>query len=115
LAYYLSGTSSKFEKKFFLLLFDRRSDAVKVLRKTLEVFSKILNLLGSDFSFHQTRTVYSLIEYMYKPTALFATRGLVGWRWSRVFVGGLLKGVVDASEVSSKFLVGKDAEIVRWA
>jgi hypothetical protein len=112
-AYYLSGTSSKFEKKFFLLLFDRRSDAVKVLKKTLEVFRKIFDLLGANFSFYQTRVIHSLIEYMYNPTALF-TRKLIGLRWCRVFVGGLLKGVVDASELSTEFLIGKDFEIVRW-
>jgi len=112
-AYYLSGTSSKFEKKFFLLLFDYRSDAVKVLRKTLDVFGMIFVLLGADFEFYQTKSIYFLIEYMYKPTALFA-KGLIGWRWCRVFVGGLLKGAVDGSEVSTEFLVGRDAEIVRW-
>jgi hypothetical protein len=50
---------------------------------------------------------------MYNPTALFA-RKLSGWRWCRDFLGGLRKGVVDASEVSTEFLVAKDFEIVRW-
>ena len=111
--YYLSGTSSKFEKKFFLLLFERRSDALKVLKKTLEVFRAILDLLGDDFCFNQTKSIYSKVEYMYNPIALFA-QGLAGWKWCRAFVGGLIKGVVDASEVSSDFLIGKDFEIVRW-
>jgi hypothetical protein len=111
-SYYLSGTSPKFEKNFFLLLFDHRSDAVKVLRNTLEVFREIFDLLGADFNFHQTK-IYSLIEYMYNPTALFG-RELVGLRWCRAFISGLLKGVVDASEVSTDFLVRKDFEIVRW-
>ena len=111
--YYLSGISSKFEKKFFLLLFERRSDAVKVLKKTLEVFRVILDLLGDDFCFNQTKSIYSKVEYMYNPIALFA-QGLAGWKWCRAFVGGLIKGVVDASEVSSDFLIGKDFEIVRW-
>ncbi len=111
--YYLSGTSSKFEKGFFLLIFDRLSDAVKVLRRTLEVFRKVFDLLGADFCFYQTKSVYSLIEYMYNPNALFA-KGSLGWKWCHAFLDCLIKGVVDASEVSSGFLVGERAEIVRW-
>jgi hypothetical protein len=95
------------------LLFDRRSDALKVLRKTTEVFRKVFDLLGADFSFYQTKTVYSLIEYMRNPISLFA-RNLTGFRWCHAFIGGLLKGVLDASEVSTEFLVGKDFEVVRW-
>jgi hypothetical protein len=114
LSYYLSGTSPKFgERPFFLLLFDRRSDALKVLRKTTEVFRKVFDLLGADFSLYQTKTVYSLIEYMYNPTSLFAKK-LIGFRWCHAFIGGLLKGVVNASEVSTEFLVGKDFEVIRW-
>jgi len=112
LSYYLSGTSPKFEKKFFLLLFDRRSDAVRVIKNTLEVFREIFDLLGADFIIHQTK-IYDLIEYMYNPVSLFGRR-LIGLRWCSVFVGRLLKGVVDASEVSTDFLVGKHFEIVRW-
>ena len=113
LVYYLSGTSPKFEKKFFLLIFERRSDALKALRKTHQVFRRIFDLLGADFCFHETERIYSKIEYMYNPAALFA-RKLAGWRWCRDFVGALSKGVVDASEVSTEFLVGKDFEVVRW-
>ena len=111
--YYLSGTSPKFEKKFFLLIFERRSDALKALRKTHQVFRRIFDLLGADFCFHETESIYSKIEYMYNPTALF-DRKLAGWRWCRDFLSGLRKGVVDASEVSTEFLVGKAFEIVRW-
>jgi hypothetical protein len=111
--YYLSGTSPKFEKKFFLLIFERRSDALKALRKTHQVFRRIFDLLGADFCFYETESIYSKIEYMYNPTALFA-RKLSGWKWCRDFVGGLSKGVVDASEVSTEFLVERNAEIVRW-
>jgi hypothetical protein len=111
--YYLSGTSPKFEKKFFLLIFERRSDALKALRKTHQVFRRIFDLLGADFCFYETESIYSKIEYMYNPTALFA-RKLSGWKWCRDFVGGLSKGVVNASEVSTEFLVAKDFEVVRW-
>jgi hypothetical protein len=114
LSYYLSGTSSKFEKNFFILIFDRRSDASRVVKKTLEVFRKIFDLLGADFSFHHT-SVYSLIEYMYNPIALFSTQS-IGGGWCRLFVDGLREGVVNAFKRSSKLLPAfmEKCEIVRW-
>ena len=114
LSYYLSGTSLKFEKKFFILIFDRRSDASKVVKRTLEVFRKIFDLLGADFSFHHT-DIYSLIDYMYNPISLFSTQ-LVGGGWCRLFVDGLRGGVVNAFKRSSKFLPAfeEEFEIVRW-
>jgi hypothetical protein len=114
LSYYLSGASSKFEKNFFILIFDRRSDASRVVKKTLEVFRKIFDLLGADFSFHHT-SVYSLIEYMYNPIALFSTQS-IGGGWCRLFVDGLREGVVNAFKRSSKLLPAfmEKCEIVRW-
>jgi hypothetical protein len=114
LSYYLSGTSSKFEKRFFVLIFDRRSDASRVVKRTLEVFRKIFDLVGADFSFHHTN-VYPLIDYMYNPIALFSTQ-LIGGGWCRLFVDGLREGVVDAFRRSSRLLPAFEgkAEIVRW-
>ena len=113
-SYYLSGTSPRFEKNFFILIFDRRSDASRVVKKTLEVFRRIFDLLGADFSFHHT-SVYSLIEYMYNPIALFSTH-LIGGGWCRLFVDCLSEGVVDAFKRSSKLLpaFAEKFEIVRW-
>ena len=114
LSYYLSGISPKFEKNFFVLLFDRRSDASKVVKNTLKVFRKIFDLLGADFSLHHT-SIYSLVEYMYNPIALFSTQ-LIGGGWCRLFVDGLREGVVDAFKRSSKLLPAfkERFEIVRW-